>query len=146
MRSLFLRIFLWFWLAMVLVVVVLVVTSPLFTRSRPGIETWHRDAEEWARSWVDRAAVHIEEEGVEGMPRGRGRGRGRGTGRPPTPASIFILALVLSSQQYRPSWESLDSRPAPGWFQQAKFGIFIHWGVYSVPSWGRKGSWTVQSG
>jgi len=50
-------------------------------------------------------------------------------------ASIFILALVLSSQQYRPSWESLDSRPAPEWFHQAKFGIFIHWGVYSVPAW-----------
>ena len=32
-------------------------------------------------------------------------------------------------------WEALDHRPTPGWFQGAKFGIFIHWGLYSVPSW-----------
>jgi len=36
---------------------------------------------------------------------------------------------------YEPTWESLDSRPIPAWFQDAKFGIFIHWGVYSVPAW-----------
>jgi len=92
MRSLFLRIFLWFWLAMAVVVVVLVVTSPLFTRSRPGLEDWHRDAENWARSSADRAADHIAEVGVDGMPRGRGRGRGAGRGGgPPTPARVFIL-------------------------------------------------------
>jgi len=39
---------------------------------------------------------------------------------------------------YEPRWESLDSRPTPQWFQDAKFGIFIHWGVYSVPAWGPK--------
>ena len=92
MRSLFLRIFLWFWLAMAVVVVVLVVTSPLFTRSRPGLEDWHRDAENWVRSAVDRTAEHIEEVGVDGMPRGRGHGRGAGRGGgPPTPARVFIL-------------------------------------------------------
>jgi alpha-L-fucosidase len=32
-------------------------------------------------------------------------------------------------------WESLDRRPVPGWFDEAKFGIFIHWGLYSVPAW-----------
>ena len=32
-------------------------------------------------------------------------------------------------------WEAFDRRPIPDWFQDAKFGIFIHWGVYSVPSW-----------
>lgn len=36
---------------------------------------------------------------------------------------------------YQPDWASLDSRPMPAWFNQAKFGIFIHWGVYSVPAW-----------
>ncbi len=95
MRSLFLRIFLWFWLAMAVVVVVLVVTSPLFTRSRPGLDDWHRDAESWARSSVDRAAGHIEAVGVDGMPLGRGRGHGRGSGsgagRRSTPAKVFIL-------------------------------------------------------
>ncbi len=39
------------------------------------------------------------------------------------------------SKRYEPTWESLDSRPAPGWYLDAKFGIFIHWGVYSVPAY-----------
>ncbi len=37
--------------------------------------------------------------------------------------------------KYSPSWQSLDSRTIPAWFRNAKFGIFIHWGVYSVPAW-----------
>ena len=53
---------------------------------------------------------------------------------------ILMVALVLAtnlfSQTYKPTWESLDSRPIPQWFQDAKFGIFIHWGLYSVPAWG----------
>ncbi|MBM3216311.1 alpha-L-fucosidase [Candidatus Poribacteria bacterium] len=42
---------------------------------------------------------------------------------------------------YAPTWESLDSRPCPAWFDDAKFGIFIHWGLYSVPAWGPKGQY-----
>lgn len=37
--------------------------------------------------------------------------------------------------KYDPTWESIDQRVTPEWFQKAKFGIFIHWGVYSVPAW-----------
>lgn len=37
--------------------------------------------------------------------------------------------------KYTADWESLNSRPTPPWFTEAKFGIFIHWGVYSVPAW-----------
>jgi alpha-L-fucosidase len=37
---------------------------------------------------------------------------------------------------YEANWASLDRRPAPEWYLDAKFGIFIHWGVYSVPAWG----------
>lgn len=33
------------------------------------------------------------------------------------------------------TWKQLDARPIPAWFPQAKFGIFIHWGVFSVPAW-----------
>jgi alpha-L-fucosidase len=47
----------------------------------------------------------------------------------------LLLSLMLWGQKYDSSWESLDSRPIPGWFEDAKFGIFIHWGVYSVPAW-----------
>ena len=36
---------------------------------------------------------------------------------------------------YQPNWESLARHQAPAWFNDAKLGIFIHWGVYSVPGW-----------
>jgi alpha-L-fucosidase len=52
--------------------------------------------------------------------------------------SFFLalaLALPLVGQSYQPNWESLDKRPTPAWFTEAKFGIFIHWGVYSVPAY-----------
>lgn len=39
-----------------------------------------------------------------------------------------------ASVKYDPTWESLDKRPIPQWFQDAKFGIFLHWGLYSVPA------------
>ncbi len=49
--------------------------------------------------------------------------------------SLLILGGVLASaEQYEPTWESIDRRPTPSWFTEAKFGIFIHWGVYSVPA------------
>lgn len=37
--------------------------------------------------------------------------------------------------QYQATWESIDARPLPEWYTDAKFGIFIHWGVYSVPAY-----------
>lgn len=46
-----------------------------------------------------------------------------------------LISLKIEAQNYQPSWESIDSRPIPAWFENAKFGIFIHWGVYSVPAW-----------
>ena len=46
-----------------------------------------------------------------------------------------------NAQEYEAKWESIDSRPTPQWFKDAKFGIFIHWGLYSVPAWGPKGSY-----
>jgi hypothetical protein len=35
---------------------------------------------------------------------------------------------------YQPTWESLATYPIPDWFQDGKFGIYTHWGVYSVPA------------
>jgi alpha-L-fucosidase len=56
---------------------------------------------------------------------------------------ILGLGIVLSSccmvqgQAYEPTWESLkEHNPAPDWFRDAKFGIYFHWGVYSVPAFG----------
>jgi alpha-L-fucosidase len=37
---------------------------------------------------------------------------------------------------FRPDWESLQNYQIPTWYQDAKFGIFIHWGLYSVPAFG----------
>jgi alpha-L-fucosidase len=48
---------------------------------------------------------------------------------------VAICCCTILSQQYQPAWSSLDKRPIPGWFEDAKFGIFIHWGVYSVPAY-----------
>jgi alpha-L-fucosidase len=48
---------------------------------------------------------------------------------------------VTRALSYDPTWESLDRRPLPAWFDQAKFGIFIHWGVFSVPSFGSEWFW-----
>ena len=42
---------------------------------------------------------------------------------------------------YDNNWESLNSRPVPEWFGDAKFGIFIHWGLYSVPAYTKKGDY-----
>ena len=54
---------------------------------------------------------------------------------------IFLCFLPLVSSQYQPTWESLDARPLPAWYDEAKFGIFMHWGVYSVPSFGSEWFW-----
>ena len=48
---------------------------------------------------------------------------------------IWFLVLPVFGQKYEPSWESIDKRPTPVWFSEAKFGIFIHWGTYSVPAY-----------
>lgn len=49
---------------------------------------------------------------------------------------LSVCSVDVSAQQkYTADWPSLDSRPIPQWFKDAKFGIFIHWGVYSVPAW-----------
>src|ERR1043165_5905421 len=45
------------------------------------------------------------------------------------------LAAAYAQPRFQPTWESLDARPSPSWYTDAKFGIFIHWGLYSVPSY-----------
>lgn len=54
----------------------------------------------------------------------------------------FILTLLLHTAfSYDPTWESLDSRPIPSWYDDSKLGIFIHWGVFSVPSYSSEWFW-----
>jgi alpha-L-fucosidase len=39
-------------------------------------------------------------------------------------------------RHYEPTWPSLMERPLPAWFDDEKIGVFLHWGVFSVPAWG----------
>ena len=57
-----------------------------------------------------------------------------------TAVAIF-LSCALFAQRYDTTWESLDKRPVPQWYKDVKFGIFIHWGVYSVPGFRTKGQY-----
>ncbi|GGG84239.1 alpha-L-fucosidase [Edaphobacter dinghuensis] len=40
--------------------------------------------------------------------------------------------------RFHANWNSLENYRTPDWFRDAKFGIFIHWGVYSVPAFGNE--------
>ncbi len=40
--------------------------------------------------------------------------------------------------EYEPSLESLNAHPVPQWYEDAKFGIFIHWGLFSIPAFAAK--------
>jgi len=45
---------------------------------------------------------------------------------------------VNSRGPFRSDWQSLQTYQVPDWYKDAKFGIFIHWGVYSVPAFGNE--------
>ena len=54
---------------------------------------------------------------------------------------LQIVCLILignsrlpAQERFQPTYESLGKYKTPEWFRDAKFGIFIHWGVYSVPA------------
>ncbi len=53
----------------------------------------------------------------------------------------FLIGLLVSqlhaqtAVHYQPTLESLNQHPLPQWYADAKLGIFIHWGLYSVPGW-----------
>merc|ERR1719422_2511869 len=53
----------------------------------------------------------------------------------------LVLAFAATTGQYTADWASLDARPLPRWYDEAKFGIFIHWGVFSVPSFSSEWYW-----
>jgi alpha-L-fucosidase len=62
-----------------------------------------------------------------------------------TAAAFGLLRFAPSAsattgpQSYTASWSSVDQHPpTPEWFQDAKFGIYYHWGVFSVPAFGNE--------
>src|ERR1041385_5954664 len=52
---------------------------------------------------------------------------------------LFCLLTICSAQTYKPSESNLKARQ---WFQDSKFGLFIHWGVYSVLG---EGEWVMNN-
>ena len=79
MRSLFIRIFLWFWLVMALVIAVLVASSPYWTEVRPSVKRWERQAFASLGEEAGRIAEKVARDGVESVEDRRpGRGMGRG--------------------------------------------------------------------
>ncbi|XP_014260742.1 alpha-L-fucosidase [Cimex lectularius] len=57
---------------------------------------------------------------------------------PPTTASPTTPPTITPLPS---GWNTIDSRPLPAWFDDAKIGVFIHWGVYSVPSYQSEWFW-----
>ena len=58
--------------------------------------------------------------------------------------ALLLCPLALCAQTVEPTWQSLNRRPYPQWFSDAKLGIFVHWGLYSVPAYAGKegyGEW-----
>jgi alpha-L-fucosidase len=46
--------------------------------------------------------------------------------------STVLMTQVSCTKSYEPTWDSLATAPIPEWWEDGKFGIFIHWGPYSV--------------
>jgi alpha-L-fucosidase len=49
---------------------------------------------------------------------------------------LSALTSTTAAGPFRPDWDSLATYRVPDWFRDAKFGIFVHWGVFSVPAFG----------
>lgn len=48
---------------------------------------------------------------------------------------ITKINEVIHNGKYKDTWDSLQQYHVPVWYEKAKFGIFIHWGIYSVPAY-----------
>ncbi len=55
---------------------------------------------------------------------------------------LVQTGFAAGGQRYEANWESIDGRKTPQWFTDAKFGVFICWGLYSVPAWTPKGNYS----
>ena len=54
----------------------------------------------------------------------------------PTKVQAYLKTIdeVIQKGPFKDDWESLSHYGIPDWYARAKFGLFIHWGVYSVPA------------
>ena len=49
---------------------------------------------------------------------------------------LKLIDDTIANGSYKDNWTSLSNHKTPEWYYKAKFGIFIHWGIYSVPAYG----------
>jgi alpha-L-fucosidase len=97
--------------------------SPIELSRRSGTATGRGIADAWTATRGVKSAEQIDKEWQDSTAKFDGR---RNT------------LLKLADEQahegpYRPDWETLRSHEIPRWFRDAKFGIFVGWGVYAVP-------------
>jgi alpha-L-fucosidase len=53
-------------------------------------------------------------------------------------AALKTVDITAARGPFQPRWPSLETYRVPQWYEDAKFGIFIHWGVYAVPAFGNE--------
>jgi alpha-L-fucosidase len=76
------------------------------------------------------------------MPQGRGAGRGE-SAVPPEAIAKITGGKEIPPGPYQPTWDSIRANyKTPEWFLDGKFGIYFHWGLYSVPA--RQSEWYVR--
>jgi alpha-L-fucosidase len=51
---------------------------------------------------------------------------------------LLEIDKVIARGRFKDTWDSLSQYHVPEWYRDARFGIFIHWGVYSVPAFGNE--------
>ncbi len=51
---------------------------------------------------------------------------------------LKVIDEVIEKGKYKDNWKSLCDKKTPTWYRNGKFGIFIHWGIYSVPGYGNE--------
>ena len=49
---------------------------------------------------------------------------------------LAISTASVATEPNEPNWDSLSQQEIPQWLKDAKFGVYTHWGVYSVPAHG----------
>ncbi|KAL4714021.1 hypothetical protein ACJJTC_008375 [Scirpophaga incertulas] len=59
--------------------------------------------------------------------------------------NVLIEAFDNEGKKFKPDWKDLDTRVLPEWYDKAKIGIFLHWGLYSVPGFRSEWFWNYWS-
>lgn len=53
-------------------------------------------------------------------------------------AALPPVGRAIAAPRFEPRWDSLQHYSCPEWYRNAKFGIYFHWGLYSVPAFGNE--------